>query len=249
MCNNLQKIISFYADCENKLFDNDLHYGEGNAEITCQCCTDCCSPGPQGECTRRESFNLNKMSVSVTPTSPQVDQTTTVIRNIVLSEFGSSSLFEDEDSAYSKALAWIISDTYTREAAEKVIGELSSNNNLAVASEVSNHHAQTIKIRFTLSLFYSTMSGNQWINCSGLFDFDLYTEENNCSYMNREGDIISGKARWLSPSHVCDWAGLTCDSSEGDVIKLEMSKCVFTFHITCNFSLLIYDGVYLIPPS
>ena len=50
VCGDLNMITSFYADCENNLVAGESYYGDGSPEVECKCCTDCCSPGPQGEC-------------------------------------------------------------------------------------------------------------------------------------------------------------------------------------------------------
>lgn len=218
ICSNLNQIVSFYTDCENALIKGDMYYGDGNAEVECDCCTDCCSPGPQGECTKRSTSNVDKLQIAMTkavaPVLPQTEPIVTVIRNLVFAEFGRSSLFEDMDSDYSKALEWIIRDPYTLHFAAKNFGSFSS----------ENSDIEGILTRFTLALFYYFMSGDDWKNCSRLFDFDSPEENYTCVYINRDSEIISGKSRWLSPSHVCSWAGLTCDYSEEAVLKIELSK-------------------------
>lgn len=228
MCNNLQNIISFYADCENNLFQGDAYYGDGSEEVECECCTDCCSPGPQGECNRKGSPNLKKKQVTAaaTSTSHESIQAVTVIKNLVLEDFGSPSPVEGRDTDYDKALAWIISDPYALDNAEILVELSTSDEKPPDPSYTSNHLMESILLRYFFSLLYFAMSGDQWKNCSALVSIDTpRIREYHCSYTNTEGDLISNKFRWLSPSRVCDWAGITCNSSNDQaVISIELSK-------------------------
>ena len=226
MCKNLQQLISFYADCENNLIAGDMYFGNGLPEIECNCCTDCCSPGPQGECIKRVTSNALYISKAPTmvPTPPETKETIFFIRNLVMTEFGNSSLFEDEESIYSRALNWLVNDTFSLDAVEQLVGALTVNNQTIDSSEVSNRYTLDISNRFTFALFYYAMDGDLWKNCSGQFDFFDPYADHTCSYTNREAEVISGKSRWLGPQHICSWAGLTCDSSEENVVKIELSE-------------------------
>ena len=226
MCKNLQQLISFYADCENNLIAGDLYFGNGQPEIECSCCTDCCSPGPQGECIKRVTSNALYMSKAPTmaPTPPETMERIFLIQTLVMTEFGNSSLFEDEDSSYSRALDWLVNDIFSLDAAEQLLEASTGSNPMIDSSEVSNRYMLDISNRFTFALFYYDMAGDMWNNCSGQFDFFVPDADYTCSYTNRESQVIPGKSRWLGPQHVCSWAGLTCNSSEESVVKIELSK-------------------------
>ena len=54
ICNLLSngKLMDIYTDCKNDLDESSIFYGDGEPEVSCLCCTDCCDPGPEGECMK-----------------------------------------------------------------------------------------------------------------------------------------------------------------------------------------------------
>ena len=220
VCSQLTKLKTFYADCENNLFDSDINYADGIPEVECECCTDCCSPGPQGECMKRDT---------VIPTPSPSKTSDMLLKDFIQSEFGPSN-FDDSQSAYTKALTWLVEhDIYTSQVTDNLITIVSTNQNQASISELYGHFTQEITLRFFCALFYYEMSGDQWFNCSAApFHSSLALDETNtCAYLNRDSELIYGKKRWLSPDHVCMWSGLTCDATNRFAIHIELSEFFF----------------------
>ncbi len=231
-------INSFYADCENNLFEGELYFGNGAPEIECQCCTDCCSPGPQGECRKRDTTNTFDLiqDPSSLPSSDSVLIAETIQKTIL--DFITNDThpeFEDEESAYSKALTWLsYNDQYTQEGTEYFIELFYSTDMPSSRDMLYNIYADDISMRYLFVLLYYEMSGDEWLDCSGPDASMSLTmdESSNCSYINRDLEVIDNKKRWLSPSsHVCTWAGLTCDD-ENNVVHIELSKYLLLYSIS-----------------
>lgn len=77
-----------------------------------------------------------------------------------------------------------------------------------------------------MAVFYFSVRGNRWLQCSAPEDFDspesIPLANENCNIENIPG---SGSDAWLTPGNVCSWGGVVCDPLEdGPVIVIDMGK-------------------------
>jgi hypothetical protein len=234
ICSKLTQLKSFYTDCENNLFEGDLNFGDGTAEVECICCTDCCSPGPRGEC-RKNRFGVietpqpTKVTISAAQETPIPSNSPTVttillpLQEFIKAEYGNLADFEDTESAHFKALAWLAQDYL--HTIDIPIPTTRTTTNTQILSSEETDYTHDMSIRYFCALLYYEMSGDQWTNCSASEDLSMIIDEAlTCSYFDRDSQLIDGKQRWLSPSNVCSWAGLTCDEEEKSIIYIELSK-------------------------
>ena len=234
MCDDLRDLTSFYTDCENSLFEEDPYFGNGEAEIKCRCCTDCCSPGPKGECRKRSDISVPTASqpspsVTIKPTNapfkPTISQTleelTEELKLLIKETFKTSNSFDDVGSSHSRALTWLTDkDGFTKKKAQYFVANSFLSNNQTFVDQLYDKFLKLMSQRFVLSLFYYQMTGEQWTNCTAPITSD---EPLDCSYMNRDVELVNGK-KWLSDVSHCSWAGISCHGEE-TVVQIELSKC------------------------
>jgi len=120
-----------------------------------------------------------------------------LIASLIKSEFGFDKDYGDSN-AYGKALDWMTQDPIALDAAEK----------LAFPTRVATNIQSSLYDRYFFGLFYYEMSGRMWVNCSATID------TLNCSHLNNDLELIEGGSNWLSPLHVCLWAGIICDEEK-----------------------------------
>ncbi len=163
----------------------------------------------------------------ITPTSAPTTDNFYNLKQHVETEFGMDKPYRDMQSPYGKAFFWLTkSDIYTWAESKKLEEFESSVDNSTLISALKEKYFHDVTVRYLFALLYYETSGDQWVTCSSVAslsdDKDL-----NCSYINRDSEPVHTKKRWLSPSHVCSWAGITCDEIGKTVLHIELSKSKF----------------------
>jgi hypothetical protein len=172
------------------------------------------------------------------PTSPP---TTTYYRTLeehVRFEFGGNKPYKDIGSPYGKAFYWLTNGDIYILNSTNLLDEYKASIQNSTLNDHYDRYLNDISMRYLFALLYYEMSGDQWVNCSA----PISPQTNmNCSYLDRDSQLIHTKQRWLSPGHVCSWAGLTCDKEEKLISHVELSKCyvVYTHFIKNDCSLSV----------
>ena len=106
--------------------------------------------------------------------------------------------------------------------------------------------------RYVVAVFYYSSIGDEWLQCSAPDDLEnpdsIEKANANCNIENESPDG-GGTDAWLTPVSECQWAGLACQRSIGNVlVRIDFGEFVFgdeSIYELLSYPAGTHDLIYL----